>query len=215
MDAFPTGSPSFKRGASFKLKGRTSVAAAPIVTKRISDPQTRELTAVFDYLDSDGDGKIDLAQAISLCRQLGFNVDKKSLHCMPEQVTVRQVLSWCEAFLEACASDSDLLLTQMYMLLQAGDTSPRIGVDQMYRYFQAQHVACTPRQVADLVTEIEVWADRPSDESSVRARPARRTKGFANVSLTEDAFKTFMRDYLLKQAQQEGERLSGALGPLA
>ena len=107
---------------SFKLKGKTSVAAAPTVTKRISDPQTRELSALFAYLDWDGDGKIDLAQAISLCRQLGFNVNKKSLHCMPEQVTVRQVLSWCEAFLEACATDSDLMLTQMYMLLQVRHT---------------------------------------------------------------------------------------------
>ena len=86
---------------------------------RVSDLQTRELTALFAYLDTDGDGLITLSQATSLCRQLGFNVDKKSLHCMPDEVTVRQVLSWCAVFLEACAADGDLLFTQMYMLLQA------------------------------------------------------------------------------------------------
>jgi len=60
------------------------------------------------------------------------------------------------------------------------------------------------------VTEIEDWADRPDDDSGVR--PARgRRKGFANVALTEEAFKTFMRDYLKKQ--EAGN--SGALGALA
>ena len=43
--------------------------------QRLSDPQTKELAALFEFLDTDNDGLLGLAQATALCRQLGFNVD--------------------------------------------------------------------------------------------------------------------------------------------
>ena len=107
---------------------------------------------MFAYIDTDGDGRIEVAQAVALCRKLGFNIDKGSIDAraaeraakMRGSVALRDVLGWCEAFLEvrqpgaihscvmgrsvhrlrlpgaaqACTSDAELRRTQMFMLLQ-------------------------------------------------------------------------------------------------
>ena len=93
--------------------------------QRLSDPQTKELAALFEFLDTDNDGLLGLAQATALCRQLGFNVDKASVAQRGDgaaaAVSLRDLLAWAEHFVDACATGEEYRLTQAFMLLQRGD----------------------------------------------------------------------------------------------
>ena len=90
----------------------------------LSDPQTREVSLLFDFLDTDRDGLLTVGQAINLCRQLGFNIQKSSLSStnasQESHVTLRELLGWCESFVAACAHSVELRLNQQFMLLQRG-----------------------------------------------------------------------------------------------
>ena len=57
--------------------------------------------------------------------QLGFNVDKASVAQRGDgaaaAVSLRDLLAWCEHFVDACATGEEYRLTQAFMLLQRGD----------------------------------------------------------------------------------------------
>ena len=66
----------------------------PKQNRFLSDPQSKEVQALFEFVDTDNDGAISLACAINLCRTLGFNVDKRTIHCTSSHVQLEQVLRY-------------------------------------------------------------------------------------------------------------------------
>ena len=70
-----------------KPDGRTATSM-PIYF--LSEPQTKEVRDLFDFLDTDRDGLLSVEQALSLCRQLGFHVNKATLDLHDSHVIVRR-----------------------------------------------------------------------------------------------------------------------------
>ena len=86
----------------------------------LSDPQTRDITAVFNFLDRDRDGHITPEAAIKLCERLGYHVDKADVRRqkVASLLSLPDVLGWCESYAAACQRSDELRLTQLFTLLQ-------------------------------------------------------------------------------------------------
>ena len=121
----------------------------------LSDPQTREVSLLFDFLDTDRDGLLTVGQAINLCRQLGFNIQKSSLPSRDDasresHVTRRDLLGWCESFVASCAQSEELRLNQQFMLLRRGGEG--VTSEALRRYLSDERLPFKGGQV-DLLVE--------------------------------------------------------------
>ena len=113
----------------------------------LSEPQTKEVRDLFDFLDTDRDGLLSVEQALSLCRQLGFHVNKATLDLHGSHVNVRDLIGWCEAFVARCAHSEELHRTQMFMLLRRGDMDG-ITCEGLQRYLAEEKLNFGPEQAA-------------------------------------------------------------------
>lgn len=96
--------------------------------QHLSDPQTREIAAVFAFFDQDCDGHISFDAAFKLCARLGYNVNKADLK--RQNVTLlslEDVLGWCETYAAACHRSDELKLAQLYSLMCNTRDSSEIG----------------------------------------------------------------------------------------
>lgn len=98
--------------------------------RHLSDVQTREISAIFRFLDVDGDGHITSEAALKLCSRLGYDVDRTDARQqnLSPLLSLQEVLGWCEAYSAACHRSEDLHLAQLFALLQKNRRLPTTGL---------------------------------------------------------------------------------------
>lgn len=123
-----------------------------MVKHSLSDAQAKEVRDLFNVRDTDRDGLLTLGQATNLCRHLGFNVDTSTLQQTEQHVSLRDLLSWCEAFAGSCAHSEDLHLTQMFQLLKQRDLGGNEGITcrGLRRYLEDEGLCFGPEQAPSL-----------------------------------------------------------------
>ena len=124
----------------------------------LSDPQFREVTAVFHYLDCDHDGYISPEAAVKVCERLGFNVDRADFKRQLQHslLSLPDVLGWCESYAAACHHSEELRLGQLFSLLQhcGGSSKPVITRMALQNYLKSEQHPCDPDVLEALVEEV-------------------------------------------------------------
>lgn len=116
----------------------------------LADPQVREIEHIFNYMDTDGDGRIGPGAAQKLCELLGFTAE---LEGMPQLVSFGDVLSWCNAFHAQCTRSKELKLTQRFSLL-AGAGVHRLSREAVMRFLLEEQHPCKPEAIDALLEEL-------------------------------------------------------------
>ena len=145
---------------------------------QLSDPQTRDINALFNFLDRDGDGHITSAAALKICERLGYHVDKSDLRKpgVPALLTLPDVLGWCEAYAEKCERSDELRLVQLFSLLHkkrnvhnrnlpaASRLTPVVTKRDLRDYLQSEQHSVDPVVLSYFVEEVRhpPGTDRPS-----------------------------------------------------
>jgi Ca2+-binding EF-hand superfamily protein len=122
----------------------------------LSDPQAREVTAIFQFLDRDHDGHISPDAALKLCERLGFNVDREDLKRQPAHslLCLADVLGWCESYAAACHESEELQLGQLFSLLQGGGSSQQVITrSALQNYLTSEAHPCDPDVLGALFDE--------------------------------------------------------------
>ena len=120
----------------------------------LSDPQAREIGALFSFLDTDNDGRLSPRTAAHLCEMLGFTTEHEG---MPPLVSLPDVLGWCNAFQTTASKSEELKLTQRFTLLKGGcggESVHRASVDALMRFLNDEQHACRPEAVQTLIEEM-------------------------------------------------------------
>ena len=88
----------------------------------LSDTQTKEILAIFEFLDTDRDGLISPRSAAVLCEKLGFHPEPPG-PSDPGTKPMRSddLLAWIDSFMGQVMRDDELRLTQRYALLKSMD----------------------------------------------------------------------------------------------
>jgi len=196
----------FSREAPFSLKDTQQAALAGPAgyQKNLTDPQAKEIAALFALMDTKRQGWVDLRTAVNICRQLGFNLDVGSLDDAVPRVSLNQLLEWCEAFLAKCAASEELQLTRMFMLMQHhefGDGVSRTALDKL---LGSSHERFMPQTMESLIDYIGELSGGAADEHLSQSfdMVSQRLHAGSDIAMSEAGFKAFMRKMRLKQQGQ-------------
>lgn len=99
-----------------------------MVLFNLSEAQTNEISAVFEFLDTDRDGLLSPRSALHLCEKLGFHPEPASGPGEPGSVplSVDDFLSWMDKYIDQLVrdeeqKDGELRLAERYALLKSCD----------------------------------------------------------------------------------------------
>ena len=125
----------------------------------LSDPQTKEIEAMFKFFDTDRDGLISPRSATKLCEQLGFHVEPAHFAGDPGStpLAVHELLAWCDNFCGQCLRNDALRMAQRFALLRACDTfatGPRVSRDALMNFFQLEQHTVKEEAVDSLLMEL-------------------------------------------------------------
>mmetsp|Transcript_1729 Transcript_1729/g.3625 ORF Transcript_1729/g.3625 Transcript_1729/m.3625 type:complete len:223 (+) Transcript_1729:268-936(+) len=157
------------------------VPSQPTRTFRfLSDAQMREIGALFHLLDLNKDGFLSAIRAVALCRQLGFNVDRTSVDRGSPNVSLQQLYSWCDKFLEACASSEEIRLTQKFILLQRGEVGKTVSRGSLRRSLESSNVSVSETLISELLAYMSDLDETAQSSEDV---------------MSEAGFKAFIRKH--------------------
>ena len=125
----------------------------------LSDPQTKEIAALFKFFDTDRDGLISPRSATKLCEQLGFHLEPAHFSGDPGStpLALPDMLDWCDSFCGQCNRSNDLRLAQRFQLLRACDVfakGPRVSQDAMLQFLSLGQHAVRPEAVEQMLIEV-------------------------------------------------------------
>lgn len=125
----------------------------------LSDPQTKEIIALFKFFDTDRDGLISPRSATKLCEQLGFHLEPAHFPGDPgsSPIALPDLLSWCDSFCGQCLRSEDLHHTQRFALLRACDifaSGPRVSRDALVQFLALEQHTVRPEAIEQLLTEV-------------------------------------------------------------
>eukprot|EP00310_Coccolithus_braarudii_P016290 CAMPEP_0183337582 /NCGR_PEP_ID=MMETSP0164_2-20130417/5169_1 /TAXON_ID=221442 /ORGANISM="Coccolithus pelagicus ssp braarudi, Strain PLY182g" /LENGTH=254 /DNA_ID=CAMNT_0025507289 /DNA_START=1 /DNA_END=766 /DNA_ORIENTATION=- len=164
--------------------------------KYVSDQQAREISRVFELLDVRSENVLSMPLATHLCRQLGFNVEHRSVSHAESGISLLQILSWCESFLEACATSDDLKLTQKFILLQRGEAGVHVPRRMLEKNLASDRTAVSS-------SALDAFCTHLSELDEVGSRPH---------AVSEQAFKRFVRQQ--RKVAMSHEDFDGTLPPI-
>ena len=152
----------------------------------LSDPQSKEIVALFKFFDTDRDGLISPRTAIKLCAQLGFHLEPAAFAGDPgsSPLTQNDLLNWCDNFCGQCLRSDDLRLAQRFALLRACDefaTGPRVSRDALLQFLASEQHQVQDEAVDALIIEMGTDGQLSKDDMAMliggrkRAPPARTT----------------------------------------
>ena len=121
----------------------------------LSDPQAKEIQAIFALLDTDRDGRLSPRGATKLCELLGFAAEREG---MPSLVSLPELLSWCNDFQAQATRSKEVKLAQRFSLLHGLDGggaagAHRISHDALMRFLEEEQHVCRPEAIDALFDE--------------------------------------------------------------
>ena len=125
----------------------------------LSDPQTKEITQMFKFFDTDRDGLISPRSATKLCEQLGFHLEQAHFAGDPGStpLALHELLAWCDNFCGQCLRSDQLRLAQRFALLRACDTfatGPRVSRDALTNFLSLEQHSVKEEAVDALLMEV-------------------------------------------------------------
>ena len=125
----------------------------------LSDPQTKEIIALFQFYDTDRDGLVSPRSATKLCEHLGFHLEPAHFSGDPGStpLSLPDVLSWCNNFCGQCLRSDDLRLAQRFALLRNCDVfagSQRISREALMQFLTLEQHSVRPEAVDALLSEV-------------------------------------------------------------
>ena len=125
----------------------------------LSDPQTKEVIALFKFFDTDRDGLISPRSATKLCEQLGFHLEPAHFSGDPGStpLSLSDLLAWCDSFCGQCARSDDLHIAQRFALLRSCDvyaSGPRVSRDALIQFLANEQHAVSSEAVDALLSEM-------------------------------------------------------------
>lgn len=125
----------------------------------LSDPQTKEIEALFRFFDTDRDGLISPRSTSKLCEQLGFHLEPAHFPGDPGStpLSLDDLKVFIDKFSGQCLHSSDLRLAQRFALLRACDVfanGQRVTRDAMLQFLSLGQHAVSTEAVEQMLLEV-------------------------------------------------------------
>jgi Ca2+-binding EF-hand superfamily protein len=153
----------------------------------LSDPQTKEVMALFQFFDTDRDGLVSPRSASKLCSQLGFHLEPAHFAGDPGStpLSLPDLLNWVDNFIGQCQRSKELSLAQRFALLRACDvhaSGPRVSREALMHFLTLEKHTVGPEAIDELLEEVGTDGQLSKSDLAAVLRMGRRTQPRATGS---------------------------------
>lgn len=125
----------------------------------LSDPQTKEILALFAFFDTNRDGLISPRAATKLCERLGFHLEPAAFAGDPgsSPLSRADLLAWCDNFCGQCLRSDELRSTQHFALLRHCDpfeSGQRVSKEALLNFLALEQHSVQPEAVDALLGDL-------------------------------------------------------------
>jgi hypothetical protein len=147
----------------------------------LSDPQTKEVLALFHFLDTDADGLLSPRSASNLCSALGFHIEPPRNAGDPGATPIghEDLLSWIDTFYGQALKNKELQVAQQFALLRtfdpfSGGRGSKVTKEAVEAFLAKEQHSVRPEVLAALFEDLGDGASLSKEELHHIIAPRRR-----------------------------------------
>ena len=147
----------------------------------LSDPQTKEIVALFRLYDNDNDGLVSPRSATKLCETLGFHLEPAHFSGDPgsSPLTLQDLLGWIDNFCGQCLRSDELQRAQRFALLRSCDvfaSGQRVSREALASFLEEEQHSVTPEALDALLAEMGTNGQLSKDDLKMIVGKKKREK---------------------------------------